>query len=247
MFVAMLEVIDGGEVSGNLYRLVGERFGVRIRDDVFRGIGIAPYGTPSPEKPSYLHPVLHRLRDKVGEQACNEFLSMCMRDLPDKDYIPEREAYREAGSIDEYIRRRKEALIGRLEACMREGKPYFAQEITTEVIEFVRSQPEMGGGRREGNVVYETKMPYMTKEYLLETDPVLKRYHACHCPWARDAIRSKGVRLLETFCYCSGGFHKKPWEVIFDRHLRVEVLESALRGDVRCRFAIHLPPEALAA
>jgi hypothetical protein len=43
------------------------------------------------------------------------------------------------------------------------------------------------------------------------------------------------------FCRCSAGFHKKPWEVIFDQKLEAEVLESVLQGDMRCRFAIHLP------
>jgi len=246
MLVALLELVDGSEVGENLFRMVGEKFGAKIRNEAFLGIGVAPYGTPSPEKPGYLHPVIHRLRAKVGEQACNEFLSACMRDLPEGDYLPEREAYRTAGNIDEYLRRRKEAFVARLEDCLREGSLFFAQEITAEVVDFVRSQPEMGGGRREGTVIYETKIPYMTKEYLAETNPVLKRDHGCHCPWARDAIKNGGAKLADTFCYCSGGFHKKPWEVIFDRPLRVEVLESLLRGDMRCRFAIHLPPEVLA-
>jgi len=61
------------------------------------------------------------------------------------------------------------------------------------VLDFVRSDPEMGGGRREGNVIYETKIPYMTKLYLAETDPKLKRYYACHCPWAREAIKNENV------------------------------------------------------
>jgi hypothetical protein len=243
MFVAMLELVDGAEVGQNLFNRMGEAFGPRLRDEVFAGTRIPPYGTPSPDKPGFLHPILHRLRERVGEQACNEFLSACMRDLPQKDFLPEQKAFRRAGGIDEYLRLRKEALLAQLEECLRQGRPFFAQQVTQEVIDFVRSQPEMGGGRCEGTVIYDTKVPYMTKQYLEETDPLLKRYHACHCPWARDAIKNGGVKLAETFCYCSAGFHKKPWEAIFGQPLRAEVLESALRGDLRCRFAIHLPPE----
>jgi hypothetical protein len=246
MFVALLELVDGAEVGQNLFNRMADAFGPDLRDEVFSGMGIPPYGTPSPDKPGFLHPIVHRLRERVGEQACNEFLSACMRDLPQKDFLPEREAFRKAGSIDEYLRLRREGFLAQLEECLRQGRPFFAQQITQEVIDFVRSQPEMGGGRREGNVIYETKIPYMTDQYLAETDPVLKRYHACHCPWARDAIKHGGVKLAETFCYCSGGFHKKPWEAIFGQPLRVQVLESALRGDLRCRFAIHLPLEAAA-
>jgi hypothetical protein len=35
--------------------------------------------------------------------------------------------------------------------------------------------------------------------------------------------------------------------VIFRRPFQVEVLESVLRGDMRCRFAIRLPQEAVPA
>ncbi len=38
---------------------------------------------------------------------------------------------------------------------------------------------------------------------------------------------------------------KKPWEVIFEGPLEAEVLESVLQGDLRCRFAIHLPAGAI--
>lgn len=244
MFVALLELIDGGEVSDNLYRRVGERFGIEIREEVFTGIGVAPYGTPSPDKPAYMHPVIERLEARVGDDACNEFLSASLRDLPDKYFLSEREKFRQASDINAYLRQRKEAFVAQLEECQREGRLFYAQEVTGEVLDFVRSDPEMGGGRRERNIIYETKIPYMTKQYLAETDPTLRRYYACHCPWARDAIKNGNVKLAEIFCQCSGGFHKKPWEVIFERPLKVDVLESILKGDRRCRFAIYLPEEA---
>ncbi len=244
MTVAFLELVDGGEVSENLYRMVEERFGQSIRDEVFAGIGVAPYGIPSPQKPAFVQPVIERLEKRVGVEVCAEFLSACLRDLPDEDFLPERERLRRAASIDAFLSRRKEAFLSALETCLREGRLFYAQEITPEVLDFVRRDPEMGGGRREGNVIFETKIPYMTAKYLAEDDPTLKRYYACHCPWARDAIRKGDVKLAATFCQCSGGFHKKPLEVALGRPLKLRVLESALKGDMRCRFAISLADEA---
>ncbi len=246
MFVALLELVDGGEVGGNLYQRVGERFGTALQDEIFVGIGVAPYGIPTPEKPAYLQPVLRRLEARVGEAVCQEFLSASLRDLPDAYYLHEQEKYRQAGDIDAYLRQRKEAFLAELEACQREGRLFFSQEITAEVLDFVRSDPEMGGGRREGNIIYEVKIPYQTKQYLAAMNPTLKRYYGCHCPWARTAVRNNDVQVAETFCYCSGGFHKKPWEVIYEQPLRVEVLESILKGDERCRFAIYLPQDLFA-
>ncbi len=241
MFVAFVELLDGGEVSANLYRMAAERFGTDIRDEIFAGIGVAPYGTHNSQKPAYLMPVIARLQERVGEPACAEFLSACLRDLPDQEFLPEREKYLQAGSLEAYLRQRRDAFLAELEACQREGRLFFTLEITPEVLEFARSEPEMGGGRLEGDVIYEVKIPYAAKQYLAETDPQMKRYYGCHCPWAREAIKNGDVELAEVFCNCSAGFTKKPLEAALGTPLKVDVLESILKGDLRCRFAVHVP------
>jgi hypothetical protein len=246
MFVALLELVDGGEVAENLYQRVGERYGEAFRDEVFAGIGVAPYGTPTPDKPAYLQPVIQRMEARLGSAACREFLAPSLRDLPDEYYASEPEKYRQAGNIDAYLRQRKEAFMAELEACQREGRLFFSQEITAEVLAFVRNDPEMGGSKREGDIIYEVKIPYQTKQYLAETDPILKRFYACHCPWARTALLDGNVQVAETFCQCSAGFHKKAFEAVFGQTLQVDVLETVVKGDERCRFAIHLPEAALA-
>jgi hypothetical protein len=247
LYVAILELLDGAEAQENLYRHVGRAFGQEVRDDVFRGIGLAPLGLPSPEKPRTLHPVLERLEQRVGQEECRQLLSGCLRDLPDRYFSSERRRYGKSEDIDDYLRKKHRAFVRDLRKCQREGRLFFAQEITDEVVALVESDPEIESGRREGDVVYVSKIPYMAKQFLAETDPTLKRYYACHCPWAREAIKSGDVPLVTDLCYCSGGFHKKPWEVIFRRPLQVQVLESVLRGDTRCRFAIYLPAEAVPA
>jgi hypothetical protein len=186
------------------------------------------------------------LQAKVGAQACRDFLSASLRDLPDRYFRGEKQKYQKAQDIAEYLKKRHQSFVERLKECQRQGQLFFVQEITDEVVVFVQEDLEIGGGRREGNIVYETKIPYMTKQYLAESNPTMKRYYACHCPWVREAIRRGDVRLFEDFCSCSGGFHKKPFEVIFGQTLKVDVLESVLKGDERCRFAIHLPEGALA-
>jgi hypothetical protein len=240
VFVAFVESLDGGEAQENLYKRVAEWFGETLRDEVFAGIGVAPFGIPTPEKPRYMQPVIERLEQALGPDACRELLANCLRDLPDEYFLSGRETYKSCKDIDEYLIKKKEGFVEQLEACQRDGRLFFAQEITDDVLAFVRSEAEIGGGVRDGNVIYETKIPYMTKQYLTETDETLKRYFYCHCPWAREAVKS-GEKVAPIFCNCSAGFHKKPWEIIFGQTLQVEVLESVLQGDLRCRFAIHLP------
>jgi len=51
--------------------------------------------------------------------------------------------------------------------------------------------------------------------------------------------------VTPTWCQCSAGFHKRPYEVIFDQPVQAEVLQNVLQGDPVCRFAVYLPEEAL--
>jgi hypothetical protein len=241
IYVAVLELLDGAEVQDNLYKKVGSLFGEKIRDEVFAGIGISPLGLPSPEKPYDMFPVIDRLVSQFGYAQVEILLSACLRDLPDEYFLDDREQYIKASSIDEYLVQRHESFVNELKKCRDEGVLFFSQEINDEVINYVAERPETESGVRHGNILYITKIPYNTKEYLVETDPIMKRFHACHCPWARYAINKGDIKLDPVFCYCSGGFSKKPWEVIFGQVLRVEVLESVLRGDERCRFAVYLP------
>ena len=243
IYVAILELLDGAEVQPNLYQKVGTLFGNTIRDEVFAGIGLSPLGLPSPDKPYDLFPVLDRLIGAVGYEQVEQLLSACLRDLPDEYFLDEREKYIKSPNIDAFLVRKHQELVEELQKCQRESQLFFSQEITDEVVNYVRDHPETECGVREGNILYITKIPYNAKEYLVETDPVLKRFYVCHCPWARHAIKNGNLHLDPVFCNCSGGFSKKPWELIFGQTLKVEVLESALKGDFRCRFAVHLPDQ----
>jgi len=238
IYVAFLEVLDGGEAQENLYRRVAEKYGEAFREEIFAGIGVAPYGIPTPEKLRYMHPVIERIEKAIGPEACRTLLADSLRDLP--DYAWEREIYQSCASVDEYLVKKKQKFMEQMETCQREGRLFFAQEVTNEVLDYIRSQPEMGGGVRVGNIVYETKIPFLTRQYLAESDPRLKRYYYCHCPWAREAVKSS-EKVAPIFCNCSAGFHKKPWEGALGQKVEVEVLESVLQGNDRCRFAIHLP------
>jgi hypothetical protein len=124
---------------------------------------------------------------------------------------------------------------------MTEGKLFYESEITPQIVEFVRSNQEILSGVRRGDRIYTTKFPYAPKNYLSETDRRMKRYYACHCPLARESILRDEPRISPIWCYCSGGFEKFLFDVIFDEPVEVETLESVLRGDLRCRFVIKIP------
>jgi hypothetical protein len=241
VYLAGLELLDGGEVMGNLYSKVLLQLGRDILDRVFEGITLPGLGTPNTEKPALMACVMRRLEECVGRTSVERLLSSCLRDLPDESFAGEKDALAAAGSVEELLRRKRDEYLSMLESHCGEGTLYFNQRITPEVLEYVRLHPETEVGVLEGGRIIVTKIPYSAAEYLAESDPARRRYLCCHCPWVRESIAAGDVEVPPSFCLCSGGFAKKPWEAALGTHLEVEVLESALRGDDRCRFAIRLP------
>ena len=55
---------------------------------------------------------------------------------------------------------------------------------------------------------------------------------ACLCP----LVESKPAGLSATYCLCSVGYVKAMHEKLLQRPVEVELVESVLMGDKRCRF-----------
>jgi hypothetical protein len=94
--------------------------------------------------------------------------------------------------------------------------------------------------KREGNIIYVTKIPHNPKGFLEATDPKQKRASYCHCALIRPAIRD-GTPVSPTFCLCGSGWYKSLWEGVLGKPVRVEIVETVSQGAERCTFAIHLP------
>lgn len=241
MLVAVLELLDGSEALEGLHRKLGEVAGAAVRDQIFAELPLPPLGIPNVQKARITRVVMERIQQTLDDDTCQKLFSGSFRDLPDEYTIADRERYQEIGNFDRFLELKREEFIAQLEHIRDEGGLFFSQEITDEVVEFVRADPEISQGVRQGNILYVTKIPYLASRYLAENDPELKRYYYCHCPWARESLRHGETAVSAKFCQCSAGFHKKSWEVIFGQPLQADVLESVLQGDMRCRFAIHLP------
>ncbi len=184
---------------------------------------------------------MDRLEETLGVDRRATLLALGLRSLPDEQFTAARRKYEATGGLDGYLKQKGEDLLLQLERIRAEGGLFFCQPVTREVIEFVRRDPEILSGRREGSILYEKKIPYKAHEYLLETDPARRAYAYCHCPWVRESFRDGGSPISAAFCNCSAASHRKPWEVFFGHPLRSEVVASVLNGDPWCRFAIHLP------
>ncbi len=243
MYSKLFQLLDGYEAMDNLYIRLGNYVGEDLRDIVFEDLPLQPLGVSNQEKSKFTGRVLRRMTRIFEESTCREILSDSLRDLLDVNYQEDYQAFHEYcdGDIDAYLDWKGARFTENLQDFNKRQALWFGQEITEDVLSFVKSNPQIGRGIHEGNVIIETKIPYNTKAYLEESDPDKKRYHYCHCPWAKESLRKKDYKISPIFCQCSAGFHKRPYEVIFEQPLKADVLKSVLAEDDVCQFAIHLP------
>lgn len=242
LYVYLVGVVGGYTVLPSLAARTAEIAGEATRDTVFAGLKIPPLGSAQNRYPGVTQEMIDRLRSCLPEETCKDILAGNHHQVPVEKFEAYHQAYRESG-VDGLLRFRHESLVSDLQAHARNGKPWYEQKITPEVVEFVRRNPEIQAGVRDGNSIFVTKIPYAPTEYLRETDPVLKRYHMCHCPLARASILDESTPVSPLFCYCSGGYEKLAFDVVFGEPVRVTVVNSALAGDLVCRFRIDIPTD----
>ncbi len=236
--------VEGFRALPKLFETLKEVVGEEQRDRIFEGISLPPLGSDPKDRPEVTKRVMERLEAALDEKKLKEIMSSGLDVGPRESYLPIKEKFLKAKNLDDFLRKRHQEAVEMLEKHCREKTMFYANEIDEEVVEYVRNNPEMMGGVRVGDVIYETKIPYMAKKFLHEKDERMKRYYACHCGCVREGIKS-GLNVSPNFCYCSAGYHKRPWEIIFDQPLKADVVKALLKGDMVCRFAIHIPKQFL--
>jgi hypothetical protein len=235
--------LEGLGVPEELLKRLKVTVGERKSKEIFEGINIPPLGTLPEDKPRTTKKIMERLEAELDNESLKELMSSGLEVFPDEWYLPQKKMFQESDSLDDFLGKRRKEFVETLEKHSREKTMFFAQEIDDEVVEYVRKNQEIQGGVRKGDIIYETKIPYQTKKYLHEKSAKMKKYYACHCSWVREAIKSGSPEISSNFCYCSAGYHKRPFEIIFGQPVKADVLETVLKGDSVCRFAIHIPKQ----
>ena len=224
---------------------IGERLanvaGEEVQRRVYEGFELPPLGSPQEGYPMLTKRLVDRMEAELPSETCREVLTWNYHKVPAENFKESKERFEKASSIDEYLKDEHRRFVEELTGYMKSGRIWYEQEITPEVVKLVEGNPEIQNGVRHGDKIYVSKIPFAPKQFLAEKDPVMKRYYACHCPLVRTAIRDGKPKISPVFCYCSGGYEKLHFDVIFGEPVEVELLESVLKGDMQCRFAIRIP------
>jgi hypothetical protein len=243
----IIEITDIEESSNameNLYLRIAEQFDEKIRDEIFEDMDIPPLGVDPDKKPDFTKELMKRLEDKLGVEGTIKLLSPCLHGRPLEPIKRDREKFLKLNDIDEFLKLKKQELIERVQKHQKDGTLEYAQYVDEEVVEYIKNNPTISPGIREGDKIIVTKIPYQIKKALNAEDERMRRYYTCYCAWVRGAIKNATEKEISpNFCYCSAGFTKLYWDIIFDQPTKVEPIETPLTGKLECKFAVHIPKE----
>ena len=214
-----------------------------INSDVYERINKAYtlplLGTKPKDLSKYTNHLMELLNQYLSEEEQEKVLTGNNHNLSEKTQLNEKIEYEASDSLASYLKERHKRKVKELQGFMDRDEIWFEQKITKEVLDYVKSNQEILSGRLIDNAIYITKIPYDTVNFLAANNLEDRQYYSCHCPFARESIKSNHI-VNQRFCYCSAGFAKFPFEVILGQKLKVEVLESALGQSDICRFKIDL-------
>lgn len=241
VYIYFSAIFGSDRILANLAKRLAGIAGQDAEKKVFGDLEVPPVGSAPEAFPETTKCLMQRLENALPPAVCRQVLAGNMHGVSADGFSEEKELFRQSKTIDEFLAALHARSIAVLEKHLAEGKLWYEQRITKRVIEFVKGNQEILGGIRKGDRIFITKIPYAPDDYLQETDPRLKRYYACHCTFVRSALKEGTPAISPTWCYCSGGYEKFLFDVIFEEPVEVEVLETPLAGHSRCRFALKIP------
>ena len=240
VYIHFTKILGGLGVIENIKKRIEMFAGGQKAQEVMQGYKMPPLGTAVEDIPEYTKELIKRLKANLEPAMYQKILAGNNHDIPKESMKLEKEFYENSASIDAYLKERHQRKVEALQKYCDSNTVWFEQIITQDVVDFVVGNQEVLSAKREGNKLYVTKIPYDIVHYLKETDKKKRNYYACHCTFARESIMSDEENVDSQWCYCSAGFAKFPFEVIFDRELDIKLLKSALDYDDICRFEIDL-------
>ena len=223
-------------IQERLKDVVGES----LSTDIMASLKEPPLGSDIQAYPEFTHQFVMTLESHLPKETCHKVLAGNNHQIPGEAFLDEKAIFERLGSMDAYLEDLNQRQIAILQKHSDEGTVWFEQTITQDVVDFVSQNQEIMSAVRRGDWIYSTKIPYDPDRWLHSKDSDERRYLACHCPFVREAIRTHAIQFSATWCSCSAGFAKHPYEVILGRPLQVETLSSVLKGDDVCRFRIYI-------
>ncbi|HAX02267.1 MAG: hypothetical protein A2Y45_03080 [Tenericutes bacterium GWC2_34_14] len=239
-FIRLTQYTGGYGVIESILKKLIKVMGGSFKEAVLNEMSIPFLGTSPSEMVYFTKQFITWLDSHLDEEKLRLVLSDNHHQIPRDSFIEEKLFYEASPTLEVYLKDLHLRKIKELELFYNQRKVWYEQEITPEVIDYVKSNQEIMSAVLKDDALYITKIPYDTKKFLEATSIEEKNYYLCHCPFARESINQNDQTISSNWCYCSGGFTKLPFDAIFDQDLKIELISSALHKDGACRFKIDL-------
>ena len=200
------------KVSKSLDQYVGES----TRKKVMKGSEELKSSSSGKKKAKWMAKAIDKVDELIEEDIRKEVLVNCSHIFPKSRIKPLKSKYKETGSIDAVIK-----LMHKDTSW--QGLSYYEYP------------------KREGHVIYVTKIPCNPVKFDKAANGDEKKFYYCHCRLVKTSLKASEINISSTFCYCGAGWYKSLWEGVLDKPVQVELLQSVIKGDNCCEFAVHLP------
>lgn len=184
--------------------------------------------------------LMNKFDQMADDKTANKVFSQVCHALKREDFRWVREKFLQYNDIDSFAEAVKRDRMKELQGYLHSGELFYGQPIDNEVYTYVDSIEDIFYGKRYGDKIVATAIPFHTKNFLHAPNHIKKRYHLCHCQFVKESILWDKT-VSKSLCYCSLGHTKIFWEAALDTSLEGNVICSALGGDLACRFEIYLP------
>ena len=200
-----------GIFSDNLNR----RLGCKGQQHVMNGSEKLTTDTRNEDRFWWTKGAIERLENLVEENDRYDILSKCAHVFPESQINKLKEIYENSKQ--------------------RTGNALAAVDA---VIDFMGKDPGWGEQpRREGYTLYSSKNPRDPAGYEKAENALERKKAYCFCPLVREYLE---LGMPVTFCYCGSGWYRQQWEGATGKPVTIEIVQSLLKGDELCEFAIHL-------
>ncbi|MBB6482004.1 DUF6144 family protein [Spirochaeta isovalerica] len=245
LYIYFTQILERENIISNLRSHMETVLGVDIAGQIFDSLTNPATGAPPEEAVQWTQNLIDKMDETLSDEECRTALTANAHGIPPEAFTNEAELFNKAPGLEAYLADAHKRSVATLQEHADTGKVWFEQIITQPVVDFVASHKEVLGGVLEESKIYWTKIPYDTVAWLNEKESDKKRYYACHCPMAREVLLHEGETIPGKWCNCTAGFVQQRFNAIFGETVKVDLLESVLAGDERCRFAINVPEKFL--
>lgn len=241
LFIHLAAMINSYDILPLMERRLRDLHGNDKCEAVFHGFVRPPLGTSTDSYPSLTSRIVRRMEEELSPAQVRSLLTWNYHEIPPETFKDKKQRFEVSASIDDFLASEHNALVEELRERLRNGQMWYEQEVTQEFIDEVAANQMVQTGVREGDLIIIEKVPFDPKHFYGEKDPRMRRYYYCHCPLVRSSITEGRPKVSSSFCNCSAGFAKLPWDVIFGEETEAKVLRSVLDGDEKCLISVRIP------